>query len=90
MTTRSVSEALSADLAHRTEQAAKAALLLRNAADRIDGAGPDESRNEQAARLRGSSILALTGALELAACSGWIEALATVEAELSGIKGGSK
>lgn len=79
MTNENVTHALASELAHRRSQAAKAADLLRNAADRIEGGDPEETRSEQAARLRGSSILALTGALELAACSGWIEALASVE-----------
>jgi hypothetical protein len=79
MTSRSVSDALREQLAHRRSQAARAADLLRNAADRIEGGDADETRSEQAARLRGSSILALTGALELAATSGWLECLASAE-----------
>jgi hypothetical protein len=67
-------------LRERRSHAARAADLLRSAADRIDGGDPDETVSEQAARLRGSSVLAHTAALELAACSGWVEALAWVEA----------
>lgn len=79
MTNGNVTHALAHELAHRQSQAAKAADLLRNAADRLEGGDPDETRSEQAARLRGASILALSAALELGACSGWIEALAAVE-----------
>jgi hypothetical protein len=60
-------------------QASKAAALLSGAVDRLDSGDPDETRSEQAARLRGSSVLAHTAALELAATSGWLEALATAE-----------
>jgi hypothetical protein len=60
-------------------QAARAVDLLRNAADRLEAEAPNETRSEQAARLRGSSVLAHTAALELAATSGWVEALASVE-----------
>jgi hypothetical protein len=60
-------------------QAAKAADLLRSAADRLDTQDPDETRAEQAARLRGSSVLAHTAALELAAVSGFVDAVVTVE-----------
>jgi hypothetical protein len=79
MTKTSVTEALRAELAHRQTQAAKAADLLRNAAERLESGEPGETRAEQAARIRGSSVLAHTAALELAATSGWIEAFATVE-----------
>jgi hypothetical protein len=79
MTSRSVPDALRAELAHRMNQAARAVALLRSAADRLEAEAPDETRSEQAARLRGSSVLAHTAALELAACSGFVEAFATVE-----------
>lgn len=83
MTTVNVPHALASELAHRMSQAAKAADLLRNAADRLESGQPDETRSEHAARLRGSSILAHTAALELAAASGWLEAVAAVEGEVS-------
>jgi hypothetical protein len=67
-------------LSARLSQAARAADLLRSAADRLEAGDPEETRSEQAARMRGSSVLAHTAALELAATSGWIEALAWVEA----------
>ncbi len=79
MTNRNVVQALRGELPHRLSQAAKAADLLRNAADRLEAGDPEETRSEQAARLRGSSVLAHTAALELAAASGWIESLATAE-----------
>ncbi|HET9930944.1 MAG TPA: hypothetical protein VFQ35_09665 [Polyangiaceae bacterium] len=79
MTTTTVVHALRGELAHRMNQAARAADLLRSAADRLEAEAPDETRSEQAARLRGSSVLAHTAALELAAASGWVEALATAE-----------
>jgi hypothetical protein len=67
-------------LAARLSQAAKAADLLRSAVDRIEAGDPDETRSEQAARLRGVAVLALTASLEISATSGWLEALAWVEA----------
>jgi hypothetical protein len=79
MTNRTVIHALRGELAHRLSQAERAVDLLRSAADRLEAEAPDETRAEQAARLRGSSVLAHTAALELAATSGWIEALASVE-----------
>jgi hypothetical protein len=79
MTNRTVIHALAGELAQRLTQAAKAADLLRSAADRLESGEPGETREEQAARLRGSSVLAHTAALELAASSGWLEALATIE-----------
>jgi hypothetical protein len=79
MTNENVTHALAHELAHRLSQAAKACDLLRNAADRLEGGDPEETRSEQAARMRGAGILALTAALELASVSGWIEALGTVE-----------
>jgi hypothetical protein len=80
MTNRTVIHALAGDLAGRLSQTAKAADLLRSAADRLEAAEPGESRQDQAARLRGSSVLAHTAALELAATSGWLEALSALEA----------
>jgi len=79
MTNKTVVHALQGELAHRMNQAARAVDLLRNAADRLEAEAPHESRSEQAARLRGSSVLAHTAALELATTSGWIEALASAE-----------
>lgn len=78
MTSSSVT-ALAAELAPRLNQASKAADLLRSAADRIESGAAGETRNEQAARLRGSAILALTASLELGVCCGWLEALASAE-----------
>jgi hypothetical protein len=77
--TTTILDAMRAELKSRMNQAFKAADLLRSAAERLDTADPDETRGEQAARLRGSSVLAHTAALELAATSGWVDALATVE-----------
>ena len=79
MTKNTVSEAVRRELKARMHQAAKAADLLRSAADRLDTPDPDETRAEQAARLRGSSVLAHTAALELAAASGFVDATVTVE-----------
>ena len=70
---------MNGELHSRLNQAAKAADLLRSAADRLDTQDPEETRAEQAARLRGSSVLAHTAALELATCSGWLEAFVAVE-----------
>jgi hypothetical protein len=63
----------------RMNQAHKAGDLLRSAADRLDTQNPDETQAERAARFRGSSMLALTAGMELAACSGWLEAFVAVE-----------
>jgi hypothetical protein len=79
MTNGNVTHALLNELAHRRSQAAKACDLLRNAADRLESGEEEETRSEQAARLRGASILALTASLELAVTCGWLEALATAE-----------
>jgi hypothetical protein len=79
MTSKTVVHALQGELAHRMNQAARAVDLLRSAADRLEAEAPDETRSEQAARLRGSSVLAHTAALELSATSGWVEALASAE-----------
>ena len=77
--TTTILDAMRAELKSRMNQAFKAADLLRSAADRLDTTDPDETRAEQAARLRGSSVLAHTAALELAAVSGYVEAVVTVE-----------
>jgi hypothetical protein len=66
-------------LAARLSQAAKACDLLRSAIDRAESGDPDETRSEQAARLRGVAVLALTASLEIAATSGWLEALDNAE-----------
>jgi hypothetical protein len=79
MTIRSVPDELRDELAHRMNQGARAAELLRSAADRLEAGTAAETRSEQAARMRGSAVLAHTAALELAASSGWFEALATAE-----------
>ena len=75
----SAADALRVEYSLRMTQAHRAADLLRSAADRLEAADPDETRSEQAARMRGSSVLAHTAALELAATSGWIEAFAVAE-----------
>jgi hypothetical protein len=67
------------ELRARMNQANKAGDLLRSAADRLDTQDLDETEAERAARLRGSSMLALTAGMELAACSGWLEAFVAVE-----------
>lgn len=72
-------QALRIELSARVTQSARAADLLRSAADRLEAGDPEETRSEQAARLRGSSVLAHTAALELAATSGWLEAFAVAE-----------
>jgi hypothetical protein len=79
MTNKTVVHALRGELAHRMNQAARAVDLLRSAADRLEAEAPNETRSEQAARLRGSSVLAHTAALELSVTSGWVEALASAE-----------
>ncbi len=60
--------------AERLSQAARAADLLRSAADRVESGDPDETTSERAARLRGAAILAHSAGLELAVVSGALEA----------------
>jgi hypothetical protein len=67
------------ELRARLNQAAKAADLLRSAAERIDTQDPEETPAECAARLRGVAVLALTGALEIGAASGFADCLVAVE-----------
>jgi hypothetical protein len=79
MSTRSVADRLRTEYSLRTTQASRAADLLRSAADRLEAGDADETRNEQAARVRGAVVLALTASLDLAATSGWLEAFAVAE-----------
>jgi hypothetical protein len=79
MTRETVVQALRDELAQRTNQAARAAELLRSAADRLDAGSDEETRTDEAQRVRGAAVLAHTAALELAATSGWLDALAMVE-----------
>jgi hypothetical protein len=79
MTKTTVTQAMRGEMRARMNQAQKAGDLLRSAADRLDTPDPDETEMERAARLRGSSMLALTAGMELAACSGWLDAFVALE-----------
>jgi hypothetical protein len=79
MTIETLSEALQAELKLRMTQTEKAVDLLRSAADRLEAGRPGEGTDERAQRLRGSAVLAHTAALELAAVSGFVEAVAVTE-----------
>lgn len=70
---------LAPELRAQLSKAAKAAELLRSAAERIDSQDPEESCAELSARLRGAAVLGHTAALELAAVSGWLEAFTALE-----------
>jgi hypothetical protein len=63
----------------RLAAASKAGDLLRSAADRLDIQDPDESQADLVARLRGAAILAHAAGLELAAVSGFVDALVAAE-----------
>ncbi len=61
-------------LTERRGQAARAAALLRSAADRVDATNPDEGPEDEAARYRGAAVLAHTAGLELAFVAGTVAA----------------
>lgn len=68
MTASSVS-----DVQHRRSQAARAAALLRSAADRVEAADPSEGSEDESARYKGAAVLAHTAGIELAVVAGYIE-----------------
>lgn len=82
MAETTLSEALREAQRAKGAAAQKAAELLRSAASRLEQADPNETAAEWSARLRGSSVLAHTAALELACCAGWLECLVDVELAL--------
>ena len=60
-------------LSERRGQAARAAALLRSAADRVEAASPGEGPDDEAARYRGAAVLAHSAGLELAVVAGFVE-----------------
>ncbi|HET9929035.1 MAG TPA: hypothetical protein VFQ35_00025 [Polyangiaceae bacterium] len=61
-------------ITERRGQAARAAALLRSAADRVEATAPDEGPEDEAARYRGAAVLAHTAGLELAFVAGTVAA----------------
>ncbi len=60
-------------LTDRRGQAARAAALLRSAADRVEAAAPGEGPEDESARYRGAAVLAHSAGLELAIVAGFVE-----------------
>lgn len=60
-------------LTERRGQAARAAALLRSAAERVEALQPDEPTEDESARYRGAAVLAHSAGLELAIVAGFVE-----------------
>jgi len=72
-------EGFTADGRQQDEQTRRAGVLLRHAAETVEGERANEAPADRALRLRGAAVLAQSAALELAVSCGWNEAVASAE-----------